>query len=76
MQTKIEERAQRWIPVGERLPEIKDRVLVHSDRRVFIAHRCNAVSTYCAWIGEDGYALWPPSHWMPLPGGPNNREVK
>jgi hypothetical protein len=57
----------QWIPVSERLPEIKDRVLVSIDGRTVVAYRCNAVSEFCAWIGDDGYALWPPSHWMPLP---------
>jgi hypothetical protein len=60
----------KWIPVSERLPVIKDRVLVRVDGWTTIAYRINASSVYNAWVGPDGHGLLPPTHWMPLPEPP------
>lgn len=59
----------RWIPVEERLPEEKQRVIV----------RCERVGTSVGWIlwgnwmadiGPDAGKI---THWMPLPAPPYRR---
>ena len=62
--------ANEWIPTVERKPEIKDRVLVFVDGGITVAARRGSYSEYNDWVGEDGHAIWPPSHWMPLPEPP------
>lgn len=59
----------RWVPVEERLPELNTRVLVYRDG-------CFAVSEI--WIYDyEQKPMWDytgiggdPTHWMPLPNGP------
>jgi hypothetical protein len=58
---------QRWIPVGERLPEENVRVLVFDK-----AFRQPEMGTYYAadgWVGDE-MAMLDPTHWMPLPEPP------
>ena len=69
----VEER--RWIPVGERLPEKYQSVIValtpDSKGRVEV---CEAVH----WKGSDfetDRGNYECSHWMPLPPGPETKEV-
>ena len=63
-------KAQRWIPVSERLPEIDKEygdvdVLVYTDEGIIEA------TTYDK---DDGWGLWVEAgevtHWMPLPAPP------
>ena len=69
------EEAQRWIPVGERLPEDGDFVLIWDEMNgVYIAEHSKQVPQWAA----DGYYRHGTSykyitHWMPLPQPP---EVK
>ena len=65
-----------WIPVSERKPEIKQRVLVFVDGGITVAWRRGSYSEYNDWSGEEGHALWPPSHWMPLPEPPVRSEAR
>ena len=60
----------RWIPVGERLPEMGARVMVgHAvDGWVGIGERV-LTGTYLHWE-DDGEDLHEPTHWMPLPSPP------
>lgn len=60
----------KWIPAVERKPEIKERVLVFVDGGITVAARRGSYSEYNDWVGPDGHAIWPPSHWMPLPEPP------
>lgn len=57
--------AQRWVPMGERLPTEKD-----ADRLGFIIAHSDSMgqSTVCVWyqVLDDGVT----SHWMPLPSPP------
>jgi hypothetical protein len=58
----VEER--RWVPVGERLPEIEERVDVSDQRRDFIAWR-----TPSDWRNEDEYGI-NVTHWRKRTPGP------
>ena len=65
--TPAEVQKMRWIPVEERLPEEKQRVIV----------RCERVGTYVGWIlwgnwmTDIGPGAGKVTHWMPLPPGPS-----
>jgi hypothetical protein len=63
--------AQRWIPVGERLPE-KDKpiLLIEVDYGVNIGKRWD--EKYYFGYNEDGIgSMWgEATHWMPLPEPP------
>jgi len=63
----VEER--RWVPVGERLPEIEERVDVSDQRRDFIAWR-----TPSDWRNEDEYGI-NVTHWRKRTPGPETKEV-
>jgi hypothetical protein len=58
----VEER--RWVPVGERLPEIEERVDVAGQGRDFIAWR-----TPSDWRNEDEYGI-NVTHWRKRTPGP------
>lgn len=65
--TPEEVQKMRWIPVEERLPEEKQRVIV----------RCERVGTSVGWIlwgnwmTDIGPGAGKVTHWMPLPPGPS-----
>lgn len=65
--TPEEVQQMRWIPVEERLPEEKQRVIV----------RCERVGTSVGWIlwgnwmTDIGPGAGKVTHWMPLPPGPS-----
>ena len=60
----------RWIPVEERLPEEKQRVIV----------RCERVGTSVGWIlwgnwmTDIGPGAGKVTHWMPLPSPPKEEK--
>lgn len=62
----VEVQQRRWIPVEERLPEEKQRVIV----------RCERVGTSVGWIlwgnwmTDIGPGAGKVTHWMPLPQPP------
>lgn len=62
----VEVQQMRWIPVEERLPEEKQRVIV----------RCERVGTSVGWIlwgnwmTDIGPGAGKVTHWMPLPQPP------
>ena len=64
--TPEEVQVMRWIPVEERLPEEKQRVIV----------RCERVGTSVGWIlwgnwmTDIGPGAGKVTHWMPLPQPP------
>ena len=64
--TPEEVQQMRWIPVEERLPEEKQRVIV----------RCERVGTSVGWIlwgnwmTDIGPGAGKVTHWMPLPKAP------
>ena len=64
------ERVQGWIPVEERLPEEKQRVIV----------RCERVGTSVGWIlwsnwmTDIGPGAGKVTHWMPLPEAPKEEK--
>jgi hypothetical protein len=62
---------RRWIPVGERLPEMDERVMVANaaDDWVTVGSR-QLTGEYHHWDGDDSEELHKPTHWMPLPGPP------
>lgn len=59
---------QGWVPVGERLPEVRIPVLVADGTIVYpqIAYWTERDT----WM-RDGCGIgWEPTHWMPLPSPP------
>lgn len=61
-----------WISVEERLPEMFEPVLV--------AQENNAVfmGTYeglMGWSSQNKFLIEAPTHWMPIPEGPNEQTV-
>jgi hypothetical protein len=71
---------QRWIPVGERLPDGREEVLgwqswvpnQHWCAGVFVCRRIDRDTAYLKageWLTEEG-RLWNVTHWMPLPEPP------
>ena len=70
---------RRWVPVGERLPEIDVPVLVRQQGCEYHAigwreHRPHYIVPETIWtLGDDLDKGYPPekiTHWMPLPLGP------
>jgi Protein of unknown function (DUF551) len=78
---------RRWIPMGERLPELNEAnhfqftCLVYSDAGVF--EMTYEINTYAKherhrqprWKWRGMISLWEITHWMPLPPGPETQEV-
>ena len=67
---RLKAQALRWIPVEERLPEEKQRVIV----------RCERVGTSVGWIlwgnwmTDIGPGAGKVTHWMPLPKAPKEEK--
>ena len=62
---KAQLEAQRWIPVGERLPEIEDDVLVF-DGTVNIG----SFDSDGRWYDFEMMSISGVTHWRPLPAPP------
>lgn len=63
------ETAGRWIPVSERLPEDRVRVLGFDGDRVFEAELFEG---QWIWVSNKAHN-WVVTHWMPLPEPPEVR---
>jgi hypothetical protein len=63
------EAAQRWVPVGERLPGEGVAVLVHSMHRGVMVATYDTDGARCAFFGH-GVAAGTVTHWRALPAGP------
>jgi len=65
------EEKQRWIPVGERLPEEGQQVLSTDGEEYYLDY-------YAKWDGKElsfcGTLSWTVTHWMPLPSTPEVQE--
>ena len=70
LQAEIERlrEAQRWIPVGERLPEAGDGVLVYYDEDAAYGFERGVLSKLGSFFTEHV------THWMPLPQPPQEAE--
>jgi hypothetical protein len=60
----------RWIPVTERLPETYYLVLVHAAGQRWIAWKTSDRWELDERIRPGVHTYINPSHWMPLPEGP------
>jgi len=61
----------RWIPVGERLPEAGESVLTivrYGDRARITVNERSAILPGADWLGDGGG--WVTTHWQPLPALP------
>ncbi len=70
----------RWIPVGERLPELQDPCLViyrsiDAISAIGLRYRQDVLDGY-VWIDEDGLASPADNvtHWKPLPSFPERED--
>jgi hypothetical protein len=61
--------AGRWIPVGERLPEIHDSVLIFDGCMIEIGHN-EAVNTPCFFEDKENSFRQNITYWQPLPQPP------
>ena len=72
-------RADRWIPVSERLPEYNRQVIVYSPK-MGVAAICkleefDSLAIGLAWTGINmGLAFHAVTHWMPMPALPEEVE--
>lgn len=67
--------AGKWIPVSEQMPEKGQAVLVYRPKAHEGGDSDVRVAVYGRHNFEHGFGCyWEPSHWMPLPDGP--QEVK
>ena len=57
---------RRWVPVGERLPELLQNVLVCSSRGIHFA----SLDSRGQWLDDDENPGKKITHWQPLPPGP------
>jgi hypothetical protein len=69
---EIERLQSRWIPVGERVPDLGSRVMVCNadDGWVAIGHR-HLTGQLLHWDGDDDEELHEPTHWCHLPELPS-----
>jgi hypothetical protein len=67
---------RRWVPVGEKIPEKYERVILfdptipnfpRANTHVVIGHFRGHDDWVSPWFSPDGSG---PTHWMPLPPGP------
>ena len=72
------EEAQRWIPVSERLPEDGEHVLAaYVDTMLTAAYYRHHIAFGGVdnwWDIGEGWHTGNPTHWMPLPKSPKERE--
>lgn len=61
----------KWIPVGERLPELGEFVLACGEDWTFPAAVLQHTKFPEQWTDAEGY-LAEPTHWMPLPPNPGD----
>jgi|LSQX01.1.fsa_nt_gb hypothetical protein len=71
------EAAQRWIPVGERLPEDTERMLTI----VYDAFEDTTAISILQHYGDGDWFSWDSgryvvTHWMPLPESPNDTQTQ
>ena len=70
---------RRWVPVGEKIPEKYERVILfdptipnfpRANTHVVIGHFRGHDDWVSPWFSPDGSG---PTHWMPLPPGPEGK---
>ena len=79
---------RRWIPVGERLPELNDENHFQFNCLVYCGngHVCEMIyeiNTYAKqephrqprWKWHGMISMWDITHWQPLPPGPETKEL-
>ena len=71
------EEKQRWIPVGERLPEDTERMLTI----VYDAFEDTTAISILQHYGDGDWFSWDSgryvvTHWMPLPESPNDTQTQ
>ena len=69
------EEAQRWIPVGERLPELYETVFVV----IYDGFENNSEVARLTYLGNGNWWSWESeryvvTHWMPMPALPEVQE--
>ena len=75
--------AKRWISVDERLPEITmygnttDDVLITDGKQVDVGHVWHSVfDTYGWFLDHEVVPTYTPTHWMPFPSAPEERNER
>jgi hypothetical protein len=66
------EAAARWIPVGERLPEMYQEVYTYCFGNTYNPYGCGSYSGKRLeyYQAQDGEYFWSFTHWRPLPSAP------
>ena len=62
---------QRWIPVSERLPKVRQRILVYCESKTIEMH-VTACTYMGGYLGHEQFSrhVRNVTHWMPLPEPP------
>ena len=68
-----------WIKCSDRLPDIKQEVLIHDGTHFYVAYRCLRTAPYKHWewvvhcecSGVEFDGDYSAQYWMPLPEIPN-----